>query len=65
LPFEVTPNADPYEVGLGRLVNLEMEADFVGKAALRRIEAAGVCRKRVGLRIDGERLAGPITNSGR
>ena len=34
-------NTNPYELGLDRLVNLDMEADFIGKAALRRIKEAG------------------------
>ena len=44
---------NPFELGLDRLVDLEMEADFIGKAALRRIRQAGVRRKQVGLQIDG------------
>jgi len=52
---------NPYELGLDRLVNLEMEADFIGKEALRRIKAEGVRRKQVGLRIDCPRLEGPNT----
>ncbi len=54
-------STNPYELGLDRLVDLEMEADFIGKAALRRIREHGVERKQVGLRIDGARLAGPNT----
>jgi len=52
---------NPYELGLDRLVAPDMEADFVGKAALRRIRDTGVSRKQVGLRIDAPRLAGPNT----
>ena len=65
---DITTN--PFELGLDRLVNLNMDADFIGKAALRRIHAEGVSRKQVGLRIDGAPLAGPntsfwpITNAG-
>ncbi len=54
-------NTNPYELGLDRLVNLDMEADFIGKAALRRIRDRGVSRKQVGLRIDGAPLKGPNT----
>lgn len=36
---------NPYELGLERLVDLDMEADFIGKAALRRIRAQGVGRR--------------------
>jgi len=52
-------NTNPYELGLDRLVELDMEADFIGKAALKRIREAGVSRKQVGLVIDGPALAGP------
>jgi aminomethyltransferase len=55
-------NTNPYELGLDRLVNLDMEADFIGKAALRRIRNEGVSRKHIGLLIDGPALSGPNTN---
>lgn len=54
-------NTNPYELGLERLVNLEIEADFIGKTALRRIRDTGVRRKQVGLVIDGPPLQGPNT----
>ncbi|MCR9257963.1 MAG: glycine cleavage system protein T [Alphaproteobacteria bacterium] len=54
-------HTNPYELGLDRLVNVDMEADFIGKAALRRIRDHGVTRKQVGLVIDGPPLAGPNT----
>lgn len=54
-------NTNPYELGLDRLVNLEMEAEFIGKAALRRIRDEGVRRMQVGLVIDGAPLKGPNT----
>jgi aminomethyltransferase len=56
---DITTN--PYELGLDRLVNLDSGADFIGKAALQRIKAAGVSRKQVGLVIEGAPLAGPNT----
>lgn len=52
---------NPYELGFDRLVNLDMEADFIGKATLRRIKEEGVCRKQVGLIIDCAPLKGPNT----
>ncbi|MCH8529339.1 MAG: glycine cleavage system protein T [Saccharospirillum sp.] len=52
-------HTNPYEVGLGRLVDLDMPAEFIGKAALRRIHDEGLRRKQVGLFIEGEPLAGP------
>lgn len=55
-------NTNPYELGLDRLVNVDMEADFIGKSALRRIRDEGVSRMEVGLVIDGWPLAGPNTS---
>jgi aminomethyltransferase len=53
---------NPFELGLDRLVNLDIEADFIGKAALRRIKEQGVSRKQIGLIIDGAPLKGPNTS---
>jgi glycine cleavage system aminomethyltransferase T len=52
---------NPYELGLDRLVNLDIEADFIGKAALRRIRDQGVSRIQVGVIIDGAPMKGPNT----
>jgi aminomethyltransferase len=54
-------NTNPFELGYDRLVNLDMEADFIGKEALRRIKAEGPKRKQIGLVIDCEPLTGPNT----
>ena len=54
-------NTNPYELGLDRLVNLDMEAEFIGKAALRRIRDEGVTRKQVGLIIECDPMKGPNT----
>jgi len=53
---DMTLENDPYEVGLGRLVDLEKKSDFVGKEALQRIKTQGVKRKLVGIEIDGDPL---------
>ena len=49
---------NPYELGLGRLVDLELEAEFIGKAALKAIAQKGLSRKQVGIQIGGEPLIG-------
>lgn len=54
-------NTNPFELGLDRLINMDMEADFIGKAALQKIATDGVNRKQVGLIIDCEPLTGPNT----
>ncbi len=52
-------HTNPFELGLGRLVDLEMETDFIGKSALATIQANGVSRQLVGLEIDGLPLERP------
>ncbi len=50
---------NPFEMNLDRLVNLDMAADFIGKAALQRIRNEGIKQRLVGLEIDGTPLVGP------
>lgn len=52
-------NTNPFELGLSRLVDLDMEADYIGKAALQRIAREGISRLQVGLEIEGEPFPGP------
>ena len=54
-------NTNPYEVGMEHLINLDMEAEFIGKDALLRIRKNGVSRKQVGLRIECAPLKEPNT----
>jgi len=54
-------STNPFELGLDRLMNLDMDANFIGKAALLRIQEEGVTRKQVGLIIEGGPLKGPNT----
>jgi glycine cleavage system aminomethyltransferase T len=61
---------NPFELGLDRLVDLDMDAQFMGKVALKRIKAEGVSRKMVGVEIAGARLEmnetrWPIESDGR
>jgi glycine cleavage system aminomethyltransferase T len=51
-------DTNPYEVDMGYewMVDLEQEADFIGKDALRRIKDEGVKRKLVGVEIGGANL---------
>jgi glycine cleavage system aminomethyltransferase T len=55
---DMTMENNPFEVGLGKFVDLEQEADFIGKEALRRIKAEGIKQKLVGIEIHGEKLPG-------
>ena len=73
---DIGPDYNPYEAGLGFCVDLA-KPDFVGRAALARIEAEGVSRRLVTLTLDGfvplhggepfyagDRLAGSLTSCG-
>jgi glycine cleavage system aminomethyltransferase T len=51
---DMTYENDPFELGLDRLVDLDVEC--VARDALRRIEERGVRRRIVGVEIDGEPL---------
>ncbi|MEM7562242.1 MAG: glycine cleavage T C-terminal barrel domain-containing protein [Pseudomonadota bacterium] len=50
--LQVNP-ANPFELGLGKLVDLDRDDDFVGKQALLKLKADGVKRKLVGFTLDG------------
>ena len=52
---------NPFELGLDRLVNLDIPADFIGKASLQRLHDQGVTRKQVGIEFDGEPISQPNT----
>jgi len=54
-------NTNPYELGLDRLVALDSDADFIGKAALKKIRENGVSRRQIGLEIAGPALIGSNT----
>jgi glycine cleavage system aminomethyltransferase T len=55
---DITPDTNPLEVGYDYtwMVDLEQDADFVGKDALRRIKEQGISRSMIGVEIDGEPL---------
>jgi len=54
--IDMTIGTNPFEVGLGWLVDLDQDADFVGKQALATIKRDGVSRKLVGVEIAGAPL---------
>ena len=54
-------NTNPFELGLDRLVSLDNDIQFIGKAALKKIKADGIKRKQVGIEIDCEPLPAPNT----
>ena len=54
-------NTNPYEVGLGRLVNPDTDINFIGKDALQKINQDGIKRKQAGVILDCDPLTGPNT----
>lgn len=58
---DMDAHTNPFELGLDRLVDLEMPANFIGKAALKQAQQQGISRQQVGLELDGEPLPGPNT----
>ena len=55
--IDMTLDTNPFELGLGWQIDLDQEADFIGKKALTRIKAEGVNRKLVGVEIHGDPIA--------
>jgi len=51
---DITPEDNPFEAGLGFAVRMEKGADFIGREALRKIQAAGLKRKLCVLTLGGE-----------
>ena len=45
---------NPFTIGLGRLVNLDQEIDFIGKEALKVTKEKGVTEKLVGIELEGD-----------
>ena len=52
---------NPFELGLDKFIDLDKDIDFIGKAALIKIQNEGIKRIQVGLEIIGEPLSGPNT----
>jgi glycine cleavage system aminomethyltransferase T len=55
---DMTPENNPFEIGLERYCDLDQTTEFIGKAALHRIRAEGVRQKLVGLTLDDEKITG-------
>ena len=54
---ELDRETDPFQAGLGRVVKLDRDADFVGRTALARVAAEGPRRRLVGLAMRGRGIA--------
>ncbi len=54
---ELDRDTNPFAAGLGRVVKLGKEGDFVGRAALEKVAADGPKRRLVGLVVEGRGIA--------
>ena len=54
---ELDRKTNPYEAGLGRVVKLGKEGEFVGRAALEKVARDGPARRLVGLIVEGRGIA--------
>lgn len=55
---DMTIENNPYEIGLGKYCDLEQEADFLSKEALKRIKAEGVKQKLAGIMLTDMKVHG-------
>ena len=54
---ELGRDTNPFEAGLGRVVKLDKQGDFVGRAALEQVAARGPVKQLVGLTLEGRGIA--------
>ncbi len=54
---ELDTETNPIEAGLGRVVRFDKAGDFIGKAALEKVAAAGPAKRLVGLIVRGRGIA--------
>ena len=65
---DITPDYNPFELGLGGRVHLKSKGDFLGREALERIKAGGVKRRLCTFTVDAPNLlygSEPILRQGR
>lgn len=55
---DMTTEDNPFELGMGHLVSLESEVEFIGKEALGRIKKDGLDKHLIGIEIEGDPLVG-------
>ena len=55
-------HSNPFEMGLGKFVDLDQDVDFIGKDALKKIKAEGIRRRFCGLIFDGAPLKATNTH---
>jgi aminomethyltransferase len=50
---DTTPDSNPFEANMGKYVDVDTAANYIGKAALQKVAATGPARLFVGLILDG------------
>ena len=59
---DITREDCPYTIGLGRLVDVDQDIDFIGKEALKKIKESGPSRQLVGIEIEDDPITAPPEN---
>jgi len=59
---DITREDCPYTIGLGRLVDVDQDIDFIGKEALKKIKECGPSRQLVGIEIEDDPITAPPEN---
>ena len=59
---DITREDCPYTIGLGRLVDVDQDIDFIGKEALKKIKESGPSRQLVGIEIEDDPITVPPEN---
>jgi aminomethyltransferase len=54
---DMTLENNPFEMRMDKFIDVEQEAQFIGKEALKRIKAEGISQKLVGIEISGEDIS--------
>ena len=55
---DITRYDNPWTIGLERLVDLDLDGDFIGRSALDKVRLEGPKRRLVGIEIEGDPIAG-------
>jgi glycine cleavage system aminomethyltransferase T len=58
-PSDINLDYNPFEAGLGWLVDFDKKRNFIGKSALKKIKKEGVTRKLVGVEVPGDEVVHP------
>ncbi len=54
---DMNEHTNPFKIGMERLIQLDLDDDFIGKSALKTIRENGITRKLVGVELSGEPIS--------